>query len=460
MLSTRHTTYIVYVPMSIVQMLWPVTFFFFTSAQDAVEAALVEDLEQPASTPPGIHSLSVASSLPPLTLVGKHFDRVVRAADPTSEEWVVFFCVSWLDECQDLRDGFSSTREHLSFSCFRMGCGCTKASSVAPGHGAASTRTVNVGARFFGGRPSLAELRKLNVPGVDEQVGGQKKAFGGDASSGRGLRSGASCLDVLEKRSVLVAVRSRPFNEREKAASSGDCLSFQEETGMTLHREDDKDYRFAFDCVMRPETEQREVYDRTARPLLHKVLEGYNGCLFAYGQTGSGKTFTMQGTSDQKGIIPTLCTELFGEIKECAEKRNITVVCSVLEIYNEKVRDLSVDSSDDLSIREDTAEGGKGIHVEGLTEVQVRSCEEVLDCIAKAQQRRAVGKTNMNEHSSRSHSVVTLRIGAYDCDDVDGATLTVSKLHLIDLAGSERQKATGATGDRLKEGRARRCYHD
>eukprot|EP00439_Symbiodinium_sp_Y106_P064675 s4067_g10.t1 len=426
MLSTRHTTYVVYVPMSIVQMLWPATFFLFTSAQDAIEAALVEGLEQPASAPPRIHSLSVASSLPPLTLVGKHFDRVVRAADPTSEEWVVFFCVSWLDECQDLRDGF---------------------------------RTINVGARFFGGRPSLAELRKLNVPGLDEQAGGKKKAFGGDASSGRGLRSGASCLDVLEKRSVLVA----------------------EETGMTLHREDDKDYRFAFDCVMRPETEQREVYDRTARPLLHKVLEGlgpskaieslsalteaapstrgYNGCLFAYGQTGSGKTFTMQGSSEKKGIIPTLCTELFGEIKDCAEKRNITVVCSVLEIYNEKVRDLSVDSSDDLSIREDSAEGGKGIHVEGLTEVQVRSCEEVLDCIAKAQQRRAVGKTNMNEHSSRrlafrhgSHSVVTLRIGAYDCDDVDGATLTVSKLHLIDLAGSERQKATGATGDRLKEG--------
>jgi len=106
MLSTRHTTYVVYVPMSIVQMLWPATFFLFTSAQDAIEAALVEGLEQPASAPPRIHSLSVASLLPPLTLVGKHFDRVVRAADPTSEEWVVFFCVSWLDECQDLRDGF------------------------------------------------------------------------------------------------------------------------------------------------------------------------------------------------------------------------------------------------------------------------------------------------------------------------------------------------------------------
>lgn len=81
-------------------------------------------------------------------------------------------------------------------------------------------------------------------------------------------------------------------------------------------------------------------------------MEGYNGCLFAYGQTGSGKTFTMQGAGDQRGIIPTLCSELFAEIQErnvadacenrmqaSAEERHITVVCSVLEIYNEKVKE-------------------------------------------------------------------------------------------------------------------------
>lgn len=317
--------------------------------------------------------------------------------------------------------------------------------------GTTTGRTIKVGG-FKGGRPTLAELQKLNIPGLDEQLGSDKKAFGSDQTSGKGLRSGASCLEVLEKRSVLVAVRARPLNDREKTAASGECLTFQDATGLTLHRDDDREHRFAFDCVMSQDVGQREVYDRTARPLLHKVLEGYNGCLFAYGQTGSGKTFTMQGAGDQRGIIPTLCTELFNEIQESAEKKHITVVCSVLEIYNEKVKDLSVDSSDDLTIREDSSQGGRGIHVEGLTEVQVRSCEEVLDCIAKAQQRRAVGKTNMNEHSSRSHSVVTLRVGACDCDDVDAATLTVSKLHLIDLAGSERQKATGATGDRLKEG--------
>jgi len=331
-----------------------------------------------------------------------------------------------------------------------MGCGCTKASAVEPG--GETVRTIKVGGFGGGKRPTLEELRKLNEPGPDEQLGGEKKAFGSDKASGKGLRSGASCLEVLQKRSVLVAVRTRPLNDREKAAASGECLTFQDVTGITLQRDDEREHKFAFDCVMSQEIGQREVYDRTARPLLHKVLEGYNGCLFAYGQTGSGKTFTMQGGGDQPGIIPTLCKELFNEIQESAETRHITVVCSVLEIYNEKVKDLSIESGDDLTIREDSSQGGRGIHVEGLTEVQVKSGQEVLDCIAKAQQRRAVGKTNMNEHSSRSHSVVTLRIGACDCDDVDAATLTVSKLHLIDLAGSERQKATGATGDRLKEG--------
>ena len=72
--------------------------------------------------------------------------------------------------------------------------------------------------------------------------------------------------------------------------------------------------------------------------------------------------------------------------------------------------------------------------------------------IGDGQARRAVGRTDMNEHSSRSHSVVTLRIETCDVGDPERISATSSKLHLIDLAGSERQKGTGATGERLKEG--------
>lgn len=303
-------------------------------------------------------------------------------------------------------------------------------------------------------RPSLEALRGLNRPDSDE-LGGEEHKLGGDAAVSSTLRSGASCLDVMLRNTVLVVVRVRPLSQREHNARSGECLQADGTTSLSVQREGEKDVKFTFDCIMRQGVAQRDVFDRTGRPLLHKVLEGYNGCLFAYGQTGSGKTYTMQGEarSEHKGVIPLLCVELFDQIKERGSAKTFTVSCSVLEIYNERVRDLLADQGgEDLAIREDAAPGGRGLHVEGLAEVSAASCEELLMAIEKGQARRAVGQTNVNEHSSRSHAVITLRIATCDVDDGEGVTTTVSKLHLVDLAGSERQKATGATGERLREG--------
>lgn len=38
-----------------------------------------------------------------------------------------------------------------------------------------------------------------------------------------------------------------------------------------------------FDRVFRPESSQQEVYDATARPLLQRLLDGFNTTVFAYG---------------------------------------------------------------------------------------------------------------------------------------------------------------------------------
>lgn len=319
------------------------------------------------------------------------------------------------------------------------------------------------------GRPTLAELQELNRPGPDE-LGSAAAAFDILVSADDTLRSGPSCLRILESKTVLVALRVRPLNQRELGAtSSKTCLSYDGVTGVSIQRGDEKPHKFAFDCVMPEDTFQQDVFDRTGRPLLHKVLEGYNGCLFAYGQTGSGKTFTMQGegTGEQEGVVPRLCNELFHQVEQRSATKNITVSMSAVEIYNERIKSLLSDNDDDLQIREsisqrpsvisvgqDAVAAGRSscIYVDGAEEVAAASARDVLSALSRAQARRVVGKTNMNEHSSRSHSVVTLRISCSDVDDVDGVTGTVSKLHLIDLAGSERQKATGATGDRLKEG--------
>lgn len=44
-----------------------------------------------------------------------------------------------------------------------------------------------------------------------------------------------------------------------------------------------KDKRFMFDRVFNGEARQLDVYEATAKPLLDRVLEGYNATVFAYG---------------------------------------------------------------------------------------------------------------------------------------------------------------------------------
>lgn len=162
----------------------------------------------------------------------------------------------------------------------------------------------------------------------------------------------------------------------------------------------------------------------------------------------------MGGSGEDGGIIPLLCTEIFDQISQRKASKIFTVQCSLLEIYNENLRDLLAAGGDsrDLQIRDDSSVGGGGIYVDGITEAPIDSLSSLLNLMDSGQKKRAVGQTNMNEHSSRSHMVLTFQVSACEVNDEQGVARTVSKLHLVDLAGSERQKATGATGDRLKEG--------
>jgi kinesin family protein 15 len=74
----------------------------------------------------------------------------------------------------------------------------------------------------------------------------------------------------------------------------------------------------------------------------------------------------------------------------------------------------------------------------------------MLDLINRGVSNRHVGSTSMNEHSSRSHSVLTAHIESKV--QKDGLwNIRMSRFHIIDLAGSERAKAANTAGERLKE---------
>lgn len=82
-----------------------------------------------------------------------------------------------------------------------------------------------------------------------------------------------------------------------------------------------------------------QVFEKAA-PLATSVLDGYNVCIFAYGQTGTGKTFTMEGTQDERGVNYRTVEELFRIIREREGLYHYELTVSVLEVYNEQIRDL------------------------------------------------------------------------------------------------------------------------
>ena len=90
--------------------------------------------------------------------------------------------------------------------------------------------------------------------------------------------------------------------------------------------------------------------------------------------------------------------------------------------------------------------------VENCKEIEVYNIHGVMDLIDKGVGGRHTAVTNMNAESSRSHAIFTTVIRmetiTNDCEKV----IKSSKFSIVDLAGSESVKKTGAIGERLKEG--------
>ncbi|KAI3755848.1 hypothetical protein L1987_55657 [Smallanthus sonchifolius] len=269
---------------------------------------------------------------------------------------------------------------------------------------------------------------------------------------------------ILElKGNIRVFCRVRPLLLDDAAEDDPKTVSFHTTTenlgrGIELLQNGQK-HSFVFDKVFVPESSQEEVFVEVSQ-LVQSALDGYKVCIFAYGQTGSGKTHTMMGTpgnDDDKGLIPRSLEQIF-ESRQMLQNQGwkYEMQVSMLEIYNETIRDLlttnrpgSTDSrTKQYAIKHD-ANGNT--YVSDLTVVDVHSSREVSFLLNRAAQSRSVGMTQMNEQSSRSHFVFTLRITGVN-DSTEQQVQGV--LNLIDLAGSERLSKSGSTGDRLKETQA------
>lgn len=179
------------------------------------------------------------------------------------------------------------------------------------------------------------------------------------------------------------------------------------------------------------------------------ILNGYNGTVFAYGQTGAGKSYTMMGSDiddeETKGIIPRIVEQIFASILASPGNIEYTVRVSYMEIYMERIRDLLQPQNDNLPVHE---EKSRGVYVKGLLEIYVSSVQEVYEVMRRGGTARAVAATNMNQESSRSHSIFVVTITQ---KNVETGSAKSGQLFLVDLAGSEKVGKTGASGQTLEE---------
>ncbi|KAH7433745.1 hypothetical protein KP509_07G083600 [Ceratopteris richardii] len=269
---------------------------------------------------------------------------------------------------------------------------------------------------------------------------------------------------ILElKGNVRVFCRVRPLLPEEEECPDGQpVLQYPTSAellgrGIELFQPQGQKHAFTFDKVFGPETGQKDVFVEISQ-LIQSALDGYKVCIFAYGQTGSGKTYTMLGNPDdieEKGVIPRSLEQIF-ESSQALSSQGWTfqIQASMLEIYNETIRDLLSTGSKNgtpskqFSVKHDL---NGCTSVSDLTVVEVNKWQEVSALLHQAAQSRAIGKTAINEQSSRSHCVFTLRISGFN-EAIDQQVSGV--LNLIDLAGSERLSRTGSVGDRLKETQA------
>lgn len=291
---------------------------------------------------------------------------------------------------------------------------------------------------------------------------------------------------------IKVIIRIRPKIEREYSSLANNIVT--DNSSLIIQTRKEKKY-FTFDYIANEDSSQSEIFTKCAKDICDSILEGYNGTIFVYGQTGAGKTYTLLGPKfsnsnepfshvemnsnsmhssflinqgylsyiykkeeEGKGILPRAIEYLFYKKEKLIEDENendsniqtsIEFECSFLEIYQEQISDLLDNNHDKSLIIRDL---NNGVFIENLSKIKINSQEEAYSLIREGIKYRHIASTNMNKESSRSHAVFSLYVTSKSkSKSTNKIVQKHSVFHLIDLAGSERQKNTKCEGIKIKE---------
>lgn len=264
------------------------------------------------------------------------------------------------------------------------------------------------------------------------------------------------------KGNILTYVRVKP-NLNSSLSNNKSILNIihSDHEVITLQDEYTRNWKpYEFDKCFDQYTSQATIYDEF-ESLIPSFLNGYNVTLMAYGQTGSGKSYTMFGSETslqvnsnestmvydkELGLNYRLLDKLYQYLRYY--KNPYQLFISMVEIYNEEIYDLLHENG---PTKVQLRATDKSVEIKDVTKVEIGKSENIqniIDIYQKGLLYRSTSITCINDHSSRSHCILTVELLQYL---PQGSGILISKLNLVDLAGSERVKRSGASGDRLKE---------
>ena len=241
-----------------------------------------------------------------------------------------------------------------------------------------------------------------------------------------------------------------------------------------------KNKEFIYDNIEDENSTQKDTFEHCGKKICDFALEGYNTTIFAYGQTGSGKTYTLLGKhitnkinirnenvniiddmlnihdeinninsydiNDEKiGLLPRILYYLFQNSSNEEKGNKFTFKISYMEIYKERLIDLLYPDNKEKVQLSDI--NGK-IEFKNLRKLYVNTPQEAIKYIIDGNHFRHNGSTLMNKESSRSHAIISIYI---ENNIIEENKIKKSVFHIIDLAGSERQKKAGTESSKVKE---------
>lgn len=301
------------------------------------------------------------------------------------------------------------------------------------------------------GKNTLLQSRCNEIGSIERLIDGDKRII--------------ATKHLLPENNINVVVRIRPLSNKE--IKSGDEIAVQFPGDGQIYCDavtssgDKKPKVFSYNVVFEPNATQEDILQYSGiKNLIEMAVEGFSCTVFCYGQTGSGKTHTLTGPprlfdqsdpySEDHGLVFRSFVYLFKVLQE-HEKCNFVLKASFLEIYNEKVIDLLNPGTARKTLAVRWSKKTRGFFVENLFTVECEELDDLMAVLEEGIRNRSIGTHNMNEDSSRSHSILTVNITSEQAMENGVFISKQGKINFVDLAGSEMTKKTQSEGKTLEE---------